>query len=86
MSDIENKLTLWQDTDLGSTMAMQDLLRALLKTHPDIGAVARAIYLEREETMAVMLAKNWSDTTITSYRDTIDSIRPHRDGDDMSPP
>ena len=86
MSDIENKLALLQDIDLGSTMAMQDLLRALIKVHPDIDAVAHAMYREREETMALMLAKNWSDTTITSYRETIDSIRPHRDGDDMSPP
>lgn len=86
MSDLESKLALANEIDIGSKMAMQDLLRALIKTHPNIDAVARAIHQEREESIANMLGKNWPDTIIESYRNTIDSIRPHADGDDMSPP
>lgn len=86
MADLEEKLAIIQAADLGITMALQDAIRALIKLQPDMDAVFHAMSREREETMALILAKNWSDTAIEAYRDTIDSLRPHLNGDDMSPP
>lgn len=86
MSDLEEKLAIVQAANLGITTAFQDAIRALIKLQPDMDAVFQVMSREREETMALILAKNWPDTTIDAYRDTIDSLRPHLDGDDMSPP
>lgn len=70
----------------GIVMAFQDAIRALSMTHPAPGTLAQAMYKEREETIAILLAKGSSDLTIDAYRDIIDSMRPHIEGDDMSPP
>ena len=74
-----------QESLAGIVMAFQDAVRALSMTHPAPGILAQAIYKEREETIALMLAKGSADRTIEAYRDIIDSMRPHFEGDDMDP-
>ena len=43
------------------------------------------MYKEREETIALMLAKGSADLTLEAYRDIIDSMRLHFEGDDLNP-
>jgi len=74
-----------QASIFGMTTAFRDAIRALVMMHPEPDILARAMYKEREETIAKLLADGFPDLTIEAYRDTIDSIRPHFDGDDMSP-
>jgi len=69
----------------GIIMALQDAIRALGMTHPATDVLARAMHNEREETIATLLANGSPDLTIAAYRDIIDSIRPHAEGDDMNP-
>lgn len=69
----------------GIVMAFQDAIRALSMTHPAPGTLAQAMYKEREETIASLLAKGTPDLTIDAYRDIIDSMRPHIEGDEMDP-
>ena len=66
-------------------MATKDALVALIKLQANIAAVADQMWTEREETLALLLNKGVPDTTIEVYRDTIDSIRPHRSCEDMNP-
>lgn len=69
----------------GIVLALQDAIRALGMTHPAPDVVAQAMYKEREETIATLLANGSPDLTISAYRDIIDSIRPHADGEDTNP-
>lgn len=75
-----------QSSSLGTTLAIRDALIALIKLQPDMGAVVEAMRYEREETLSLLLNKGVPDATIEAYRDTFDSIRPYRNGDDPSPP
>lgn len=75
-----------KDAEFGVTLAIQDAIRALVKTHPDMDAIARQMLREREETIALLLGKGHPDSVIEAYRDTMDSMRPHADGSDMNPP
>lgn len=67
-------------------MAIRDALHALIKLQPNIRAVAEAMLIEREETLALLLNRGVPDATIEAYRDTIDSIRPYRNGENPNPP
>ncbi len=72
---------------IGVTLAIQDAIRALVKTHPNMDAIARQMLREREETIALLLGKGHPDSIIEAYRDTMDSMRPHADGfQRMNPP
>ena len=54
-------------------------------THPAPDALADAMLREREETIAILLANGSPDLTIDAYRDFLDGMRPHLEGDDLSP-
>ena len=71
---------------LGEFLAVRDVLMVLIRTHPDIDKIAVMMRDEREDSIALMLANGLPDKAIDVYRDTIDMIRPHREGDDISPP
>ncbi len=75
-----------QATSTGMMMAIRDAFVALISLQPDVAAVAERMRQEREETLTLMLNKGVPEATIEAYRDTFDSIRPHRNGDDMNPP
>ncbi len=75
-----------QASESGQAIAFLDVIRTLVRLHPKVGEVADALYKEREETISIMLANGYPDETIDAYRGTIDSIRPHPDGQDMNPP
>ena len=75
-----------QAVSTGEIMAIRDAFIALISLQPDIAAVAERMRAEREETLALLLNKGVPEATIAAYRDTIDSIRPHRNGEDMNPP
>lgn len=75
-----------QAVSTGEMMAIRDALVALISLQPDIAAVADRMRHEREETLTLLLNKGVPEATIEAYRDTIDSIRPHKNGDDMNPP
>jgi Spy/CpxP family protein refolding chaperone len=75
-----------KDADTGVTMAFRDAIRALIKTHPDMDAIATQMLHEREESIALLLGQGYSDAAIEAYRDTMDSLRPHADGSNMNPP
>lgn len=75
-----------QASSAGQALAFLDVMRTMIRLHPGVGEIAEALYKEREETISIMLAKGCPDKTIDAYRDTIDSIRPHPDGQDTSPP
>ena len=75
-----------QAVSLGTMMAIRDALTVLIRTHPDIGKVAEMMRNDREESVSIMLAKGYPDKSVDAYRDMIDMIRPHLDGDDMNPP
>lgn len=70
---------------LGMFKACQDAVRALAMTHPAPEVLAEAMLREREETIAIMLANGSPDLTINAYRDFIDGMRPHLEGDNLSP-
>jgi hypothetical protein len=70
----------------GMSLAFRDTLIALIKLQPDIGALAEVMHREREETIALLLNKGVPDSTIEAYRDTMDSIRPHRSDEDPYQP
>lgn len=70
----------------GMFKACQDAVRAIAMTHPAEEALAQAMFREREETIAILLANGSPDITINAYRDFIDGMRPHLKGDDLSPP
>lgn len=71
---------------MGETMAIRDAFVALISLQPDIAAIADRMRREREETLTLLLNKGVPEATIEAYRDTFDSIRPHKNGDDMNPP
>lgn len=75
-----------QAASLGTTLAFRDVLIALIRLQPDIGALAEAMKREREETIALLLGKGVPELTIEAYRDTMDMIRPHKSGDEMFQP
>jgi hypothetical protein len=75
-----------QATLTGEFMAIRDAFVAIISLQPDIAAVAERMRQEREETLTLLLNKGVPEATIEAYRDTIDSIRPHRNGEDMNPP
>ena len=75
-----------QALQAGQALAFLDVIRALVRLHPRPGEIAEALYKEREEMIAILLAKGCPDETIDAYRGTIDSIRPHPEGQDASPP
>jgi len=75
-----------QAVSTGQMMAIRDAFVALISLQPDIAVVADRMRHEREETLTLLLNKGVPEATIEAYRDTIDSIRPHKNGDDMNPP
>lgn len=65
---------------MGIQVALQAVLRAILKTHPESDVLLRALKFEGEEALSLLLGMQVPDTSLDAFRDTWNHLVPFPDG------